>query len=261
MAQHTAFPGHAKVLAFDPRDINEAPEGMANGKPRPSPTEQTDNPALVFSAVPQDQTAKELPGTSAEPHGAFAAALLETLETLPADTPAALVDERVRAVLEGSSVPNQQPDLDAGTARRQQPLFGGTTAALGKIRTAALGAGDEGHVTLDVGQVSGVGVGSEFTAMQPNRNGQTIRLRIASLQGLARSSAEVVSPAGASVAPGELFELSKWVPADSPPIKVWMWPTNLSQQEILAAVKQVKASIAALVSDPAEQQWTHMLRT
>ena len=84
-------------------------------------------------------------------------------------------------------------------------------------------------------------------------------LRITSLDGLARSSAQVVTPPGAKVAPGEIFELSKWVPSDSQPLLVWLWPSNLSQDEILAAAAQVQASGAALVSDPAEQQWTHML--
>ena len=250
-----------RALAFDPRDIGEAPEVGSNGQPLPAPTERADNPALVFSAVQQDQTAKEMPvtGAGAEPHGAFTAALLEALEALPADTPATLVYERVRAVLEGSSVPNQEPDLDAGPARRQQPLFGGAAAASGKVRAAALSTGEDGTVTLDIGQVAGVGTGSEFTAIQPNSKGQTVVLRIAALQGLARSSAEVVAPTGARVAPGELFELTKWAPADRAPLRIWLWPSNFSLEEIQAAVTQIRSSGATLVSDPAEEAWTHML--
>ena len=228
--------------------------------PRPAPSAAT---IPRWSFPPRSRTRPprrcRSTGSNPEPHGAFTAALLEALQALPADTPAALVYERVRAVLEGSSVPDQEPDLDAGAARRQQPLFGGAAAAAGKIRAAALGTGEDGTVTLDIGQVSGVGTGSEFTAMQPNNKGETIALRVVSLQGLVRSSAEVVSPANSSVAPGELFELTKWVPADSPPLRVWLWPSNLSQDEILAAAAQVRASGAALVTDPAEQPWTHVL--
>ena len=72
-----------RALAFDPRDIDEAPDTLPNGQPRPAPTERADNPALVLSAAQQDQTAKEMPpasGAPNEPHGAFTAALLETLE-------------------------------------------------------------------------------------------------------------------------------------------------------------------------------------
>jgi Caspase domain len=250
-----------RELAFDPRDIDQAPDTLPDGKPVPSPTERTDNPALVLSAAQQDETAKEMPtgGTNAEPHGAFTAALLQTLQALPADTPASVVYERVKAVLEGSDVPDQEPDLDATAARREQPLFGGTAGKSDKIRAAALGANDDGTISLDIGRASGLGVGSEFTATTPNSAGQTITLRITSLDGLARSSAEIVSPAGASVSPGDLFELSKWIPADNPPLLVWLWPSNLSEDQIEAAAAEVQASGAALVSDPAEQQWTHVL--
>ena len=53
--------------------------------------------------------------------------------------------------------------------------------------------------------------------------------------------------------------MSKWIPADNPPLLVWLWPSNLSEDQIDAAAAQVQASGAALVSDPAEQPWTHVL--
>ena len=52
---------------------------------------------------------------------------------LPADTPASVVYQRVKAVLEGNGVSDQEPDLDATAARRQQPLFGGTATDSGKV--------------------------------------------------------------------------------------------------------------------------------
>ncbi len=162
-----------RTLAFDPRDINEAPETA-----QPPPSERKDNPALIFSAAQQDQTAKEMPptGPSAEPHGAFTAALLETLEVLPADTPASLVYERVKAVLEGGSVPDQEPDLDASEAAVKQPLFGGVAAKSGKVRSTALGTNSDGAVTLDIGQAAGLGVGTEFTSEQNGKRWKLHRL-------------------------------------------------------------------------------------
>jgi hypothetical protein len=252
---------HERSLAFDPRDIAEAPGLLANGQPQPAPTERADNPALVLSAAQQDQTAKEMPlsASAAEPHGAFTAALIEALQALPADTPASVLYQRVKAVLEGGSVPDQEPDLDATAARRQQPLFGGVAADSGKVRTAALQTDEDGGVWLDIGSVSGIGVGSEFTSMIPDSKGRTVTLRVTSLEGIARSSAAIVSPAGAKVAPGEVFELTQWSPAESAPLRVWHWPANLSQDAILAAAAQVAAAGAALVSDPAEEPWTHIL--
>lgn len=249
-----------RTLAFDPRDIDEAPDTLSDGQPRPAPTERTDNPALVFSAAQQDQTAKEQPPAdkTAEPHGAFTAALIQALQALPADSSASLVYQRVKAVLEGGSVPDQEPDLDATAARRQQPLLGGKAADSGKIRTAALQTDDSGSVWLDIGRVSGVGVGSEFTATSPNSKGQTINLRVAELEGIARSTASV-SPPGAKVAPGDVFELTKWIPAEQAPLHIWMWPSNLSMQDVVNTADTISSSGVSFVSDPAEEPWTHIL--
>lgn len=250
-----------RTLAYDPRDIVEAPEILPNGDPRPAPTERQDNPALVFSAAQQDQTAKEMPSVDklAEPHGAFTAALIASLQALPANAPALLVYQRVKAVLEGSSVPDQEPDLDATAVRRQQPLFGGTVADSGKMRAAALQTDDNGSIWLDIGRISGVGVGSELVSTSPNSKGQTVKLRIAELDGIARSTATAVSPTGAKVAPGDVFELTKWIPVEQLPLHVWLWPANFTEQQILAVSDAIAASGVTVVSDPAEEPWTHVL--
>jgi hypothetical protein len=250
-----------RTLAFDPRDIAEAPDTLPNGDPRPAPTERQDNSALVFSAAEQDQTAKEMPPSdkSAEPHGAFTSALVQALQALPANAPASLVYQRVKAVLEGGAVPDQEPDLDATAARRAQPLFGGKAADSGKIRTAALQTDDSGSVWLDIGRVSGVGVGSEFASTSPDSKGQTVKLRITDLQGIARSSATVINPPGAKVAAGEVFELTKWIPAEQAPLHIWLWPSNLSIQQVVTAGETIASAGISLVSDPAEEAWTHVL--
>jgi hypothetical protein len=248
-------------LPFDPRDVAETPVLLPNGEPPPGPTERPNNPALVLSAVQQDQSSKETPDTvpPTEPHGAFTAALVEALQVLPADAPAAVVYQRVRAVIQNEDVPDEDPDLDATAQRREQPLFGGAAAASDKIRTAALGTSNSGAVWLDVGRVSGVGVGSEFVATLPNSAGQKVQLRVTALQGIARSVAEVVSPQGAKVSAGEVFEMTKWSPAQSTPLHVWHWPATLAQADILAAAAQIQAAGVASVSDPAAETWTHIL--
>ena len=248
-------------LPFDPRDVAEAPVLLPSGDPPPAPTERKDNPALVLSAVQQDQSAKETPDTvpPTEPHGAFTAALVEALQVLPADAPAAVVYQRVRAVIQNEDVPDEDPDLDATAQRREQPLFGGAATASDKIRTAALGTSNSGAVWLDVGRVSGVGVGSEFTATLPNSDGQKVQLRVTALEGIARSVAEVVSPQGAKVSSGDIFEMTKWSPAQSAPLSVWHWPATLAQADILAAAAQIQAAGVASVSDPAAEPWTHIL--
>jgi Caspase domain len=246
-------------LPFDPRDLAEAPPLLPNGDPVPAPTQRPQNPALVFSAVQQDQSSKEMPDSNpqAESHGAFTVALVEALQVLPADTPAEVVYQRVRAVIGNEDVPDEDPDLDASPERRRQPLFGGAPAGSGSILSAVLGTAGNGNVWLDVGRASGVGVGSEFTSI--NTDGQKVELRLTSLDGIARSVATVVSPSGAQVRTGDIFELTKWSPAQSPPLHVFHWPATLPQSDILAAAAQIQAAGIATVADPAEEPWTHFL--
>lgn len=250
-----------RSLAYDPRDINEVPDRRPDGSDLPGPTTRTDNPALVFSAAQQDQTAKESPppDTVKEPHGAFTAALIEALQVLPADAPAGVVYQRVRAVLEGNGVPDEEPDLDAPEKRRQEPLFGGKASNNAGVLAAAVRAGDDGMVWLDIGQASGVGPGTEFVEMDGAGGSAAVTLRVAHLEGIARSSATIVSPGGAKVAPGAIFRLTKLVPPESKPLLFWLWPSTLSADEIAAAAAEVKASGVVSVADPAEEPWTHML--
>jgi hypothetical protein len=247
-------------LPFDSRDVAEPPEVLPNGDPRPGPTQRADNPALVFSAVQQDQSSKETPDTNppTEAHGAFTAALIEALQVLPADAPAEVVYRRVRAVIGNEDVPDEDPDLDATAERREQPLFGGAKSGSGATRAAVLGAASNGNVWLDVGRVSGIGPGTEFTS-STSSDGQKTQLRVIALDGIARSVATVVSPAHATVQTGDIFEMTKWSPAPSPPLRVFHWPATLSQADILAAAAQIQAAGITTVSDPAEEPWTHML--
>lgn len=249
-------------LPFDSRDVAEPPQLQANGEPVPGPTLRTDNPALVFSAVQQDQGAKETPDTNppTEAHGAFTAALVEALQVLPADTPASVVYQRVRAVIQSEDVTEEDPDLDANAQRREQPLFGGTTGTdSGKIRSASLGTGPNGSVWLDVGRAAGVGVGSEFTSSAPDSSGQKVELRVTALDGIARSVATVISPSDAKVKAGDIFEMTKWNPAPSAPLRIFHWPATLSQADLVAAAAQIQSAGIASVSDPAEEPWTHLL--
>jgi hypothetical protein len=207
--------GRQRSLPYDPRPVNDPPDTLSNGQRVPPPTERADNPALVFSAVQQDQEANEADPTADVPesHGAFTEALIETLQVLPADTPASLVYQRVKAMLEGSGFPQQEPDLDANATRRAQPLFGGIASAADadKVRTAALKIDDDGSVWLDIGTVSGIGPGSEFTAITTKTGAAPIKLRIDKALGVARSSATIISPAGAKVQIGDVFELTRLI--------------------------------------------------
>ena len=253
-----------RSLPYDPRPVTDPADTLPNGDqgcllPRSGRTIRR----LCLRRCRQDQAANEadpLPNVP-ESHGAFTEALLETLQVLPADAPASLVYQRVKAELEGSGVPDQEPDLDANATRRAQPLFGGTagTADAGKVRTAALKADDDGSVWLDIGMVSGIGPGSEFTAIATKAGATPVKLRVDKALGIGRTSATVLSPAGAKVQAGDVFELTRLVPGQSSPLRFWVGPANLSGAEIRRAVEQVKASGVATISDPAEEPYTDVL--
>jgi Caspase domain len=256
--------GRQRALPYDPRPVNDPPDTLPNGQRVTSPTERTDNPALVFAAVQQDQSANEAvpPDDVPEPHGAFTAALLETLQVLPANAPSSLVYLRVKAILEGKSLPSpQEPDLDASATRRTQPLFGGAanTADADKVRTAALKVDTDGSVWLDIGVVSGIGPGSEFTATIASAGKPPVKLRVDKALGVARSSATVVSPDGGQVQPGDVFELTRLIPGQSNPLRFWVGPANLSNAQIATATEQIKAAGVTTISDPAEEPYTDVL--
>jgi hypothetical protein len=255
--------GRQRSLPYDPRPVTDPPDTLPNGQRVPPPTERPDNPALVFSAVQQDQEANEAdPSTdNPESHGAFTAALVETLQVLPADAPASLVYQRVKAILEGSGFPEQEPDLDANATRRTQPLFGGAASAAhaDKVRTAALKVDDDGSVWLDIGMVSGIGPGSEFTAITTKPGSPPVKLRIDKALGVARSSATIIGPDAAKVQIGDVFELTRLIPGQLNALRFFIGPANLSAADILSATAQVKASAVATITDPAEEAYTDVL--
>jgi hypothetical protein len=251
-----------RSLGYDPVDVNEAPELLPSGEPKPAPSQRKTNPALIFSAAQQDQTAKErvfgdTPGASS--HGAFTVALIKALQSLPANAPASVVYRQVRATIEGEGVGDQMPSIDASAARLSQPLFGGEKSDSGKTRAAVIGADDDGKVWLDAGQLSGIDVGSEFTSIAKDDQGRLIKLRVESLEGITHSMAKVVLPLKAKVAAGQVFELTKWVPREVDTLHFWTWPPSLSQAAIQSVADQIKASGFKPVEDPVEQPWTDML--
>jgi hypothetical protein len=250
-----------RMLPYDPRDISEAPDLVASGQPRPAPAERSDNPALIFSAAQQDQTAKESPATAsvAEPHGAFTAALIKALAVLPADAPASVVYQQVSAELEGNGIVDQAPSLDTAGTRRQQPLFGGAPEQARKLRTAVVSIDDDGNIVLDTGRLAGIGPGTTFVSFGVADKSKAVTLKVTDLEGIAHSKASVVAPSGAHVTVGQVFELEKWAPAPTDPLHFWMWPTTIPQTGLQSAIEQVRASGIEIVADPAEQPWTHIL--
>lgn len=77
----------ARMLAYDPRDVAEAPDINTDGTLVTPPEDRKDNSALVLAATQVDQKARELPDAT-PPHGVFTMALIDALQALPANIPA-----------------------------------------------------------------------------------------------------------------------------------------------------------------------------
>jgi hypothetical protein len=249
--------GKTRYLAYDPRDINEPPD-MKNGKEVTAPEDRADNPALIFSATQPDQLSHEK-WFGDEDHGAFTAALVDALSTLPPDTSAADLYKRVKVVMEGMGLTNQQPMISNSTSRLAEPMFG-TGASDGKTLAAILKVNGN-SVTLDGGIASNIGPGSEL--VQVSEAQQKARIRVRSLEGVARSTAEILNPKEAPVSIGDLFEVTKWAPPPASRLAVWTGSANLHYQDIQAAAREFSQlpglAHVTWVTDPVMQAPTHQI--
>ena len=135
-------------------------------QPKPAPAERTDNPALVFSAAQQDQTAKEI----ADHRDCRRAArrlhcrLDQGPEVLPADAPASVVYQQVNAELEGNGIADQTPSLDAAGTASPAASLRWTAAEAENCAPRLSPSADDGTIVLDTGRLAGIGPGSTFVS-------------------------------------------------------------------------------------------------
>ena len=255
--------GTARFLGYDPRDADDPPDTNAGGTPVVRPEDRTDNAALVFTATQHDQFAREWE-FEGEQHGAFTVALIEALNSLPASTPARDVYKRVKVVMQGMGLADQQPVLGGTTERLAQPLLGaGSSSTRFTVAVAPEGVLNDGRVVLDGGLINGLGQGSELVRRGDTKGAQPVHIRISEVEGPNKSIAEVLSQPGEKIEAGDLFELDRWVPAEHSRLRVWMPLGNLTaaQLEDFAAelVTVRESNKIGFVEDPVLTRPTHML--
>lgn len=244
----------ARDFDFDPRPMPDDPYPTeAAGTP---PESRTDNPVLVLSAAQKDQSAIDVQN-GVPPHGLFTSALVETLQALPANRPASDVFKRLQVAMEiAPGATNQQPELDATTTRKEQPLFG--SMASSGPPTAAIISADAKGVVLDIGTIADIGAGSEFTELTETNAVRAV-LRVTDSIGLARSKATVIFPVGATVHAKDIVQLTKWVPAQRPTLSFYAGASNSSLADIEDALTALRAANVKLAGDPSSDPWTHHL--
>src|SRR5579871_3123882 len=237
-------PAQTRFLPYDPRDSADPPDTDAKGNVIPAP-EDTPGGAIVFSAAQSSQLASEW-DSGGVAHGAFTVALMESLRALPANTPARDVYKRIKVLMEGMGLSDQQPVFNAPKDRQDMSLFGKTSGS--ERLTVAVrpgGVGEDGTIELDGGYALGLGVGSELVKKtvdsdSPKTSGPPVRIRITELEGFTRSKGELIAPATPKqVEAGDLFELEKWVAPEHSRLKVWLPPATLAAEEIDAVAKEL----------------------
>jgi len=218
--------GAARFLGYDPRDAND-PEDSSD-----RPEDRKDNTALVFTATQHDQFAREW-DFNGDHHGAFTIALIQALKALPANTPASDVYKRVKVVMQGMGLADQQPALGGVASRPRDALLGSSSEST-RLRVAVAREGmlDNGRIVLDAGKITGIGRGSEFVSVTESKSSPQVRIRVVELDGMNKSLAELVAPGTAKIEAGDLFELDKWIPAEENRLQVWMAPATLSSADL-----------------------------
>jgi Caspase domain len=167
--------------------------------------------ALILSAAQDIEYALEF--STPSPHGAFTAALLESLKDKDTTTePAQRLFQRALQRLHQMDTP-QTPVL-AGTIQRQRAtVFDAAPAVItAKVEVAVNVTG--GRLVVDAGPALGLGAGSVL-GKPDGKGGYAVKLKVTELEGPARALAMVSEGDSAAVGSGGLFEVVEWsaVPA------------------------------------------------
>jgi hypothetical protein len=228
--------GKKRFLPYDPRDAVDAPDQFPKGKP-----EERNDSALIFSAAQHDQYASEW-RLHGEPHGAFTVALMNALNALPASSAAEDIYKRVKVLMEGMGLEQQQPELAGSKERRQQALFG-TGQGSGRLTVAVRPqrVRPEGSIELDGGLALGLGAGSVLKRVSGKVTDPEVTIQIREVRDLSTSIAEIVHGSAANVQPGDLFELEQWVAPEHARLQVWI-PPPLAEVKIKRAVAEMSDS-------------------
>ncbi len=251
------LPGPEKIrfLEPDPRDVADP------SSPEPPPEERG---AVVLSSTQDaDPAAEAPPDEQGLVHGAFSLALLKVINTAPPGLPVDQIFYRTKAMMQAGG--RRQEPVKAGPADRlRAPLFGGSaTAGSGRTRIPVVRVSDEGEVLLQGGIALGLTERCELKKADTSGGGTRPRLRIREVLGLSRSKALVIQGNAASIKPGDVFEIDRWVGTQNL-FRVWLPPSPPSDASLRKFVRELAGSLADagvdVVEDPTAVTPTHVVQ-
>jgi hypothetical protein len=245
-------------LAPDPRPISDPPD------PGPTPEERG---ALIISAAQDYDTAGEIDDDDSVRHGAFTMALLKALRSTPPNAPAEEVFLSAQVMLQAEQ-PGQIPVLAGTSERRQKPFLGtGTSEITGHTIVAVQSCDfDSGLVTLNAGRAIGLEPGCELLSLPVMGGGPdhpATTLQVSSVDGLASSTARVVSGSFKQLKSGDLFDVTRWVYPDAASLRIRLSVAKLSMSSLQKLAPEFAILRAAeelqWVDDPTETTPDHVL--
>jgi hypothetical protein len=229
--------GAVDGVTFDEPLIDDpAPIDKATGK-EINPEEAG---VLTVAAAQENQEALELRSEKNETHGGMTMALVRAIREEGPHAGMDRIFERMWNYMQAANLP-QTPVLGGkgrgdkdllGQPARQEPF----SVIVREVR------GDD--VLLRGGEAIGLYEGSELRRLAGGAASQPATLVVTKSMGLAEAAAKA-SPAGAAVAVGDRFEVTKWAAPEEPNLKVYVSPPAA-----IETIRQAKEQLAPLRDDP-----------
>ena len=227
-------PGQFRFIADANYDALDA------SQPTP-PEERPGGNFLIMSAAQDNEYAQEQRDENNVPHGAFTLAFLKALNQQSVDASALNLFTSIRAILK-SNGRKQEPVLGASPERQQQTLFGLSKGSVpDKYRVAVSGIDKVNNkVTLQGGFA--LGLNKEHELVKFRGTDTLVKVRIDSVLGVNRSTAEIVKGNAADLQAGEFLDVTNWVSSVAPPLKVYI-PSPLGSNEQLARLVKLSEEL------------------
>ncbi len=206
--------------------------------PNPAPIPETDPNVLVLSAAQDFQSAKEYRDENGTPHGAFTAAILKVLRSSPVNASAETIFKRVKAIMQ-SNGSSQEPVIAGTDARRKENLLGINTDEIPGKTVISILKNSSGEITLQGGYALGVAAGCELEKVKTSKDTTTVRIKVTSVEGLNKSSVEVIQGSISNIEAGDLFVIDKWTTSGSANLYLWMPESGISTNDLLSTAAEL----------------------
>jgi hypothetical protein len=218
--------------------------------------------ALVFAAAQDTESAAEGRDDNGVDHGAFTAALIKVMSSVPPNESANDIFQQAFALMRSAGA-SQVPVISGTEARIRGPLFGASGGSIsGKLTLPIVTADGDTDVELFGGLTLGFGVGSELVPADNNGPAAGVRLKVTE-QSPSKSTAQVLSGSADKLTAGMLFVVDRWVPAGNGVLSLWIPPPTASLEDLRSAASAIEKIGAVpgitVVKDPYEVTPTHVI--